>query len=63
MRAPCTRAIRALFRSPAAILEQQGCTYRSDGALWLHFTDWFGDDKDRVLVRSSGEHTRKGRLR
>ena len=39
-----------------AILEQQGHTYRSDGALWLRTTD-FGDDKDRVLVRSSGEHT------
>jgi arginyl-tRNA synthetase len=38
------------------ILEQQGHTYVSDGALWLRTTD-FGDDKDRVLVRSSGEHT------
>jgi arginyl-tRNA synthetase len=38
------------------ILEQQGHTYRSEGALWLRTTD-FGDDKDRVLVRSSGEHT------
>jgi len=39
-----------------AILEQQGHTYRSEGALWLRSTD-YGDDKDRVLVRSSGEHT------
>lgn len=39
-----------------AILEQQGHTYRSEGALWLRTTD-FGDDKDRVLLRSSGEHT------
>jgi arginyl-tRNA synthetase len=39
-----------------AILAQQGHTYRDDGALWLRTTD-FGDDKDRVLVRSSGEHT------
>ncbi|MGO9763398.1 MAG: arginine--tRNA ligase [Solirubrobacteraceae bacterium] len=39
-----------------AILEQHGHTYRSEGALWLRTTD-FGDDKDRVLVRSSGEHT------
>jgi arginyl-tRNA synthetase len=39
-----------------SILEQQGCTYRSDGALWLRTTD-YGDDKDRVLVRSNGEHT------
>jgi arginyl-tRNA synthetase len=39
-----------------ALLEQQGRTYTSDGALWLRTTE-FGDDKDRVLVRSSGEHT------
>jgi arginyl-tRNA synthetase len=39
-----------------ALLEQQGCTYTSEGALWLRTTE-FGDDKDRVLVRSSGEHT------
>jgi arginyl-tRNA synthetase len=39
-----------------AILEQHGHTYRSEGALWLRTTD-YGDDKDRVLVRSSGEHT------
>jgi arginyl-tRNA synthetase len=39
-----------------AILEQQGNTYTSEGALWLR-TSEFGDDKDRVLVRSSGEHT------
>src|SRR4029077_19127761 len=39
-----------------AMLEQHGHTYRSEGALWLRTTD-YGDDKDRVLVRSSGEHT------
>jgi len=39
-----------------AILEQQGRTYLSEGALWLRTTD-YGDDKDRVLVRSNGEHT------
>jgi arginyl-tRNA synthetase len=39
-----------------AILEAQGRTYRSEGALWLRTTD-YGDDKDRVLVRSTGEHT------
>ncbi len=39
-----------------AILEQHGHTYREEGALWLRTTD-YGDDKDRVLVRSSGEHT------
>jgi len=39
-----------------AILEQQGRTYHSDGALWLRTTD-FGDDKDRVLVKGDGEPT------
>ncbi len=39
-----------------ARLEELGRTYRHEGALWLRTTD-FGDDKDRVLVRSSGEHT------
>ena len=38
------------------LLERSGHTYESDGALWLRTTD-FGDDKDRVLVRSGGEHT------
>ncbi|MGH2910943.1 MAG: arginine--tRNA ligase [Solirubrobacteraceae bacterium] len=39
-----------------SLLEQKGHTYRSEGALWLRSSE-FGDDKDRVLVRSSGEHT------
>jgi arginyl-tRNA synthetase len=39
-----------------ALLEERGHTYRSEGALWLRTTG-YGDDKDRVLVRSSGEHT------
>jgi arginyl-tRNA synthetase len=39
-----------------AVLEEQGHTYRSEGALWLR-TTVYGDDKDRVLVRSNGEHT------
>ncbi len=39
-----------------ALLGQHGHTYRSEGALWLRTTD-YGDDKDRVLVRSTGEHT------
>jgi arginyl-tRNA synthetase len=38
------------------VLEREGHTYRSEGALWLRSTD-YGDDKDRVLVRSNGEHT------
>ncbi|MDX6690771.1 MAG: arginyl-tRNA synthetase [Solirubrobacteraceae bacterium] len=39
-----------------AELEERGETYRKDGALWLR-TSAHGDDKDRVLERSSGEHT------
>ena len=39
-----------------AVLEEQGDTYREEGALWLRTTA-YGDDKDRVLVRSDGEHT------
>ncbi len=39
-----------------AILEAGGNVYRSDGAVWLRTTT-FGDDKDRVLLRSSGEPT------
>jgi len=39
-----------------AELSQRGETYRDDGALWLRTTA-HGDDKDRVLERSSGEHT------
>ena len=37
-------------------LEQAGHVYHSDGAAWLRSTS-FGDDKDRVVVRSSGEPT------
>ena len=39
-----------------ADLEKRGHTYRSEDALWLRTTG-FGDDKDRVLIRSNGEAT------
>ncbi|MDQ1630138.1 MAG: arginyl-tRNA synthetase [Frankiaceae bacterium] len=39
-----------------ARLQEQGHTYSADGALWLRTTD-FGDDKDRVLVKSDGTTT------
>jgi arginyl-tRNA synthetase len=39
-----------------ADLEKRGHTYRSEDALWLRTTA-FGDDKDRVLIRSNGEAT------
>ncbi len=37
-----------------ARLTELGNTYELDGALWLR-TEQFGDDKDRVIVRSNGE--------
>jgi arginyl-tRNA synthetase len=37
-------------------LEKEGLAYRQDDALWLRTTS-FGDDKDRVLVRSNGQAT------
>jgi arginyl-tRNA synthetase len=37
-------------------LREQGHTYEQDGAVWLRTTD-FGDDRDRVLVRRTGEKT------
>jgi arginyl-tRNA synthetase len=37
-------------------LRAQGHLYEADGALWMRTTD-FTDDKDRVLIRSSGEPT------
>ncbi|MGA1610338.1 MAG: arginine--tRNA ligase [Candidatus Nanopelagicaceae bacterium] len=37
-------------------LTEQGHVYESDGALWLRTTT-FGDDKDRVLRKSTGEYT------
>jgi arginyl-tRNA synthetase len=45
---PLERALR--------VLEESGHVYRSEGALWLRTTD-FGDDKDRVVVRSNGKPT------
>ncbi len=37
-------------------LRDQGHLFDADGALWMRTTD-FGDDKDRVLIRSNGELT------
>jgi len=39
-----------------ARLRQAGHVYDADGATWVRTTD-FGDDKDRVYVRSNGEFT------
>ncbi|MEX2583024.1 MAG: arginine--tRNA ligase [Gemmatimonadota bacterium] len=37
-------------------LRQTGLVYEHEGALWLRTTE-FGDDKDRVMVKSSGHPT------
>ncbi len=37
-------------------LRGEGHVYDADGAVWMRTTD-FGDDKDRVLIRSDGELT------
>ncbi|HEX6232492.1 MAG TPA: arginine--tRNA ligase [Jiangellaceae bacterium] len=38
------------------VLRKQGHVYEADGALWMRTTD-FGDDKDRVVVRSNGDYS------
>jgi arginyl-tRNA synthetase len=38
------------------VLRAQGHVFETDGAVWLRTTD-FGDDKDRVMIRSNGEPT------
>jgi len=47
---------RGEVESALAELDRRGHTYRSEYALWLRTTE-FGDDKDRVLIRSNGEPT------
>jgi len=37
-------------------LEQRGYVYRKDEAVWFRTTD-FGDEKDRVVIKSGGEPT------
>jgi arginyl-tRNA synthetase len=52
------RALYARGEVEAALakLDERGHSYRSEDALWLRTTE-FGDDKDRVLIRSNGEPT------
>jgi arginyl-tRNA synthetase len=47
---------RGDVESSLAKLDAGGHTYLHEGALWLRTTE-FGDDKDRVLIRSDGEPT------
>ena len=54
--ARCTRVAERRSSKRSEILDDAGHTYRHEGAVWLRTTT-FGDDKDRVVVRSSGEPT------
>ncbi len=38
------------------LLKKQGFIYNKDGAVWFKSTQ-FGDDKDRVIIKSDGEYT------
>jgi arginyl-tRNA synthetase len=49
-------AVQSLVQHAFEELERQGNSYRSEGALWVR-TSRYGDDKDRVIERSSGQHT------
>jgi arginyl-tRNA synthetase len=39
-----------------AVLQERGLLFEQDGALWFKTTE-FGDDKDRVIRKSTGEYT------
>lgn len=39
-----------------AVLQERGYLFEQEGALWFRTTD-FGDDKDRVVRKSTGEYT------
>jgi arginyl-tRNA synthetase len=47
---------RELVEKVIKLLEEKGYTYTQEGALWFKSSS-FGDDKDRVLVRSDGTPT------
>ena len=47
---------RGLVQKTLDTLIKNGHTFESEGALWLRTTD-YGDDKDRVLIKSDGSYT------
>ena len=47
---------RGAVREVIELLKQRGMVYREADALWLRTTE-FGDEKDRVLVKSDGDYT------
>ena len=51
--------LREMISNASDALEKlrgRGVVYEDEGASWLRSTD-FGDDKDRVIVRSDGDYT------
>lgn len=45
-----------MFEASLERLKQAGYAYEKEGALWFKASD-FGDEKDRVLTKSNGDHT------
>ena len=45
-----------MFEQAVERLRASGHLYEQDGALWFRSTD-YGDDKDRVVRKSSGDYT------
>lgn len=47
---------RNMVDGELAKLKEKGLSFEQDNALWLRTTD-YGDDKDRVLIKSDGSYT------
>lgn len=47
---------RDMVDKELAKLKEKGLSFEQDGALWLRTTE-YGDDKDRVLIKSDGSYT------
>ncbi|HEY5672854.1 MAG TPA: arginine--tRNA ligase [Malonomonas sp.] len=47
---------RDMVNRELATLKQKGLSFEQDDALWLRTTE-YGDDKDRVLIKSDGSYT------
>ncbi len=47
---------RDMVDQELAKLETKGLSFKADDALWLRTTE-YGDDKDRVLIKSDGSYT------
>ncbi len=51
-----TLAEKKLIENVLSELKKKGFSYEKENALWFRSTE-FGDDKDRVLIKSNGEYT------